>query len=171
MSESALNAFPDRSLQRSATGYGIPGFPAGGMSARTERGPYAGEQNLFRTLRFPLRPIPVMAKPDDGRPVRTRRPVPRLSGRVPLASHQLCPRGSTSAHLGDHGVDGERVGVDVGGGAVADALEDERSTADEFNVAVSVGGLQSSAEFVEEGADLCGGEFSAGHAWPGCVRG
>ena len=55
-------------------------------------------------------------------------------------------------------------GVDVGGGAVADVLEDERGAADEFNVAVSAGGLQSSAEFVEEGSDLCGGEFSAGHA-------
>ena len=55
-------------------------------------------------------------------------------------------------------------GVDVCGGAVADALEDEGGTADEFDVAVGAGGLQASAEFMEEGPDLCGGEFSAGHA-------
>ena len=70
-------------------------------------------------------------------------------------------------HVGDDGVDGVWVGVagvDVGGGAVADALEDERGTADEFDVAVGAGGLQASAEFMEEGPDLCGGEFSAGHA-------
>ena len=64
-------------------------------------------------------------------------------------------------------MDGGWVGVacvDVGGGAVADALEDERGTAHEFDVAVSAGGLQAPTEFMKEGPDLCGGEFSAGHA-------
>ena len=55
-------------------------------------------------------------------------------------------------------------GVDVCGGPVADALEDEGGTADDFDVAVGAGGLQAPAEFVQEGPDLCGVEFSAGYA-------
>jgi hypothetical protein len=43
--------------------------------------------------------------------------------------------------------------------AVVDSLEDEGGAADELTSP-----WQASAEFVEEGPDLCGGEFSAGHA-------
>ena len=34
----------------------------------------------------------------------------------------------------------------------------------EFDVAVDAAGLQPSSEFLEQSADLCGGEFSAAHA-------
>ncbi len=62
------------------------------------------------------------------------------------------------------GGDGTLPGIDVGGGAVTDSLEDERGASDEFDVTVHISGLQASAEFVEECPDLSRGEFSAAHA-------
>ena len=62
-------------------------------------------------------------------------------------------------------------GVDVGGGTVADTLQDERCAADEFDVAMNVPGRQPVGELMEEGLIWSPVSSPTLMLWPGCVRG
>ena len=76
-------------------------------------------------------------------------------------------RTKSSMKCGGHFRDGALVGVDgidVRGVTVADSLHDKAAPPTSFDAAVNAGGLRPPAEFLEESADLCDGEFSAGHA-------